>query len=346
MIEPSYPHRMAAHCESGTLTGLFNHAGLAISEPMLFGIAGGIFFGYLRPRGLPFPTFVVRSRPGSLRKHAVARLGLRCETRTFRREDDGMRALDRLLDRGVPVGAQVDFFHMEYLPEYERVHFNAHFVTLVGRSNGHYLVSDVYHPRIARLPFESLRRARFAKGEFAARGRLFRPLAVPPTVPWESAIRAGIRSAAFAMTRLPFPFLGVRGIRLFARKVQEWPRLARDEDHLSHEVMSIHVILEDRGTGGAGFRFMYASFLQEASRVLSDPDLAEAARGMMENGDRWREISLFVARIGQRRDLGPARLRELGDMILERADDEERLFGRLLRKFPRQGIFSRFGVRL
>jgi hypothetical protein len=46
----------------------------------------------------------------------------------------------------------------------------------------------------------------------------------------------------------------------------------------------------------------------------------------MQIGDGWREISLFSARIGKNRDLGPARLKELGDMIHERADVEERFF--------------------
>jgi hypothetical protein len=50
---------------------------------------------------------------------------------------------------------------------------------------------------------------------------------------------------------------------------------------------------------------------------------------MMENGDRWRDISIAAARMGKRRDLGPQRLLELGDMILERADAEQNLFRRL-----------------
>ena len=143
---------------------------------------------------------------------------------------------------------------------------------------------------------------------------------------WAKAVQKGIKQACFYMTKLPIPFLGVKGIRKFGQSVMQWPSRTRDIDHLSHEIMMIHVTLEERGTGGGGFRFMYASFLQEASKILTGAPLAEFSKQMMENGDKWREISLFVARIGKNRDLGENRLKELQGMIMERADFEERFF--------------------
>lgn len=125
------------------------------------------------------------------------------------------------------------------------------------------------------------------------------------------------------------PFLGVKGIRMFAKKIVEWPSFARDTEHLSHEIMKINILLEDQGTGGAGFRFMYASFLQQASAILEKPEWAALSKEMMEIGDGWREISLFASRIGKNRELGPDRLKELGSMIMGRAEVEEQFFRRL-----------------
>jgi len=116
---------------------------------------------------------------------------------------------------------------------------------------------------------------------------------------------------------------------MFAKKIMEWPSLARDTEHLSHEIMKINILLEDQGTGGAGFRFMYASFLQQASPILGKPEWIALSKEMMEIGDGWREVSLFAARIGKNRDLGPERLKELGAMISGRADAEERFFRQL-----------------
>ena len=38
-----------------------------------------------------------------------------------------MLALDALLDKGITVATQVDFFYMDYIPDYLRVHINVHF---------------------------------------------------------------------------------------------------------------------------------------------------------------------------------------------------------------------------
>ena len=131
------------------------------------------------------------------------------------------------------------------------------------------------------------------------------------------------------MLKIPLPFLGVKGIRQFARKIVDWPSRARDIEHLSHEIMKINILLEDQGTGGAGFRFLFATFLQEAADILKKPELNEFSKEMMVIGDGWREISLLAARYGKNRDLGQARLKEIGDMLMKRASDEETFFRKL-----------------
>ena len=120
-------------------------------------------------------------------------------------------------------------------------------------------------------------------------------------------------------------------MRLFAKKIVDWPKLTRDENHLAHEIMMISAILEERGTGGAGFRFMYATFLQQAAKIIKNSELTNLSKQMMEIGDRWRELSLHAARIGKKHDLGPERLNELREMIQNRADDEEKFFNQLLK---------------
>ena len=133
------------------------------------------------------------------------------------------------------------------------------------------------------------------------------------------------------MTRLPIPFLGVKGIRKFASKVQEWPSLARDLEDLSDRVMKINIFLEDQGTGGGGFRYMYATFLQQAAGIVKDDRLKDMAKEMMEIGDKWRNISYFAAKIGKNRDLGPERMKELGGLIEVQADLEQKFFSELYR---------------
>jgi hypothetical protein len=179
------------------------------------------------------------------------------------------------------------------------------------------------------LDAESLRKARFAGGSMSPRGFLFYIENIPGQINLEKAIRKGIRKACFNMLKIPMPFLGIKGIRMFSKRIMEWQGMARDIDHLSHEIMKINILLEDQGTGGAGFRFIFATFLQQSAKTINLPALDQFSREMMEIGDGWREISLFAARIGKNRDLGKEKLKELSDMLSERADLEEKFFKRL-----------------
>jgi hypothetical protein len=325
-----YKHQMAAHCESGAVTSLLRNAGLEISEPLVFGIASGIFFGYFhRMKAFTFPTFIVRNKPGSIRKNLARRLGIKFHTEDFRSQEEGMKKLDELISRKIPVAVQVDFFYMDYLPAWERVHINVHFVVVVGKAGSRYIISDSYFPKLVELESESLRKARFAGGSMSPKGFLFYPETIPPAPDYRKAILKGTRKTCFNMLSIPMPFLGTKGIRMFARKIVEWPKFARDIEHLSHEIMKINVLLEDQGTGGAGFRFMFATFLQQSSGILDKPEWSDLSKEMMAIGDGWREISLFAARIGKNRDLGEDRLKELGTMLNGRADAEERFFKRL-----------------
>ncbi|MFH1937811.1 MAG: BtrH N-terminal domain-containing protein, partial [Bacteroidota bacterium] len=260
-----FNHKMGAHCESGTVTSLLNHAGLAISEPMVFGIASGIFFGYFhKHKSFTFPTFIVRNRPGDMRKNIRKRLGVQFRTFSFRQEQEGIETLDGLLMQGIPVASQVDFYYMDYVPGWERAHINVHFMVVIGKEDSEYLISDSYFPKPVRLKEESLRKGRFAGGNMSPKGFLFYPQHIPVEVDLRKPILKGIQKACFNMLHLPVPFIGIKGIRQFAKRVVDWPKLARDTEHLSHEVMKINILLEDQGTGGAGFRFMYATFLQQA----------------------------------------------------------------------------------
>jgi hypothetical protein len=329
MSHVKFEHSMAAHCESGTVAGIINQAGLALSEPMVFGISGGIFFAYLKNPRLSFPMMVPRSRPGQIRINVAKRLGIDFDCRRFSNPDKATRRLEELLDQGRPVAAQVDMFYMDYFPSYARAHFNAHYVIVIGKENGKYIISDSYAPEIAMVDEESMKKGRFSLGDLAPKGLLFYARHVPQSPELTGPIIKGIKDACFNMLKIPLPFLGVKGIRLFAKKVMDWPKLTNDIDYLSHQIMSISLSLEDRGTGGAGFRFMYATFLQQAAKILGRSDLGQMSGEMMGIGDLWREISLFAARIGKNRDTGSERLKELSDMLMHRADDEERFFKKL-----------------
>lgn len=330
MIIESFKHNMAAHCESGTLTALLNHKGLNITEPMIFGMGSGLYFGYLtHTPNLNFPMFILRTKPGKLRKKVAKRIGIKFKSEKFRNPEKAEQQLNALIAKGIPVAVQVDLYYMDYIPEWERVHANIHFITIVGKEGDHYIVSDSYFPKLAKLHRDSLQKARFAKGYLAPKGFMYYIDSVPESFDQKKIIIKGIKETINNMIGIQPPFIGIRGMRMFGRKVIGWPKLTRDIDHLSHEITKINIFLEDQGTGGAGFRFMYATFLRQAAQIFNSTELDRLSKKMMEIGDGWRNISYFAAKISKNRDLGPDRLTELSNMILDRADAEEAFYKEL-----------------
>ncbi len=329
MSQIPFRHIMAAHCESGTVTALLNHHGMNITEPMVFGIASGIFFAYLKTPSMDFPMFAVRSMPGQVRTKFAGRTGVKFKSKTYRNPEKAEKELNELLDRNQPVAVQVDFFYMNYFPAWYRIHVNVHFVTVIGREGDKYFISDSYHPQIAMIDREALTKGRFAGGSMAPKGFMFYPVYIPGKIDLEKAIKEGLRGATKNMLKIPLPFLGVKGIRRFADKITEWPKYAKNEDSLADKIFRITIFLEDQGTGGGGFRFLYASFLQEASKVLNNPRLNEMSKEMMKIGDGWREVSLASAKIAKQRDFSREKLMEIGNLLRERADIEESFFTNL-----------------
>jgi len=213
MIIEKFKHKMAAHCESGTITSLINHAGLRISEPLVFGISSGLFFGYFhKMKSFPFPTFIVRNKPGQMRVNITKRLGVKFNEYSFHNIDDGTRKLDELLQKNIPTAAQVDFFYLDYVPSWERVHINVHFMVILGKEDSNYIISDSYFPELIKLKSTSLENSRFAGGNMSPKGFIFNVSYIPTTIDYEDAIIKGIKKVCFNMLHIPMPFLGVKGI--------------------------------------------------------------------------------------------------------------------------------------
>jgi hypothetical protein len=87
---------------------------------------------------------------------------------------------------------------------------------------------------------------------------------------------------------------------------------------------------EEIGTGGGGFRLMYAAFLQEAADILKENHLSDMSKRMTGIGDKWREFALFGARICKGRSLDGDNYETLGNIMLDCAEAEYLLYKDLL----------------
>ena len=318
---PPFVHQHASHCESGVMSSLIRHHGLPMSEAMAFGLASAILFAYLpfiRVHGLPIVAY--RSPPRGIIRRLDRDLGLGMRFERFRSPAEGTRRLNELLEQGRLVGLQTSAFWLPYFPPDMRFHFNAHNLIIYGREGDEYLVSDPVGETVVRIARADLEKARFAKGILAPKGLLYYATAKPTAPDWAKLGRRALARAANPMLRTPLPFVGVRGIRLLAWQVS---RLA-DDAHARLYIGNIVRMQEEIGTGGAGFRFLYASFLQELGELTGYAPLAALAAQLVEIGDRWREFALASARMIRGRD--PFDARALGTRLRALGADEKRFF--------------------
>lgn len=319
-----FQHRHASHCESGVMASLITHAGLPLSEPMAFGLASALSFAYIpiiKVGGLPLVAY--RTLPRSITRGLRRPLGFSMQFEIFSSPEAGAARLDALLARGVLVGLQTSAFALPYFPEDMRFHFNVHNLIVFGQEGEEYLVSDPVFEETVRCPKTNLTTARFAKGLMAPKGRLYH-IESPPQAPhWNVILPKAIRKTCRAMLA-PVPFAGVKGIRSLARAVGKLG--AVDGEAAFTRLFLGHIVRmqEEIGTGGAGFRFIYAAFLQEAAQLMALPALASLADELVAIGDDWREIALAAAMmIRERQPLEPLRI---ANMLRAQADREEAFF--------------------
>jgi uncharacterized protein DUF4872/butirosin biosynthesis protein H-like len=309
-VAQAFVHSHASHCESGVMSSLLRHHGLPISEAMAFGLASAVAFAYLpciRINGLPLIAYRMPPRAIVKGLHRRLHLGMRFET--FRSPEAGMARLDALLDAGELVGLQTSVFWLPYFPPDLRFHFNAHNLLVYGREGDDYLVSDPVAEAPVRCARQDLQRARFAKGMLAPKGLLYYATRAPAEPDWASLGRSALARTAHIMLHAPLPLIGVRGIRMLARSVERLPLDQPESTRLY--IGNIVRMQEEIGTGGGGFRFLYASFLQELSVKTGYAALDALAARLVEIGDRWREFALAAARMIRGRDpLAPPALAE------------------------------------
>lgn len=327
-------HHQAAHCENGVISNLMKHNGFDISEPMVFGIGSGLLFSYIPFLKVNFaPVFSYRSLPGHIFKKFAKRVGIRMKREKFNNPIDAQRRLDENLAKNNPVGLQVGVYHLLYFPDDYRFHFNAHNMVVYGKKGDRYLISDPVMETVTSLSEKELERVRFAKGAFAPKGHMYYPIAFPEKLNLEKAIVKGIRNTCRDMLA-PMPIVGVKGMKLVAKKIRQWPK-NKGVKTANHYLGQIVRMQEEIGTGGGGFRYIYAAFLQESGRILNNPKLLELSKEMTEIGNLWRDFAVQASRIYKNRS------RQQGEAIdayntianqLEHIADLEKAFFKKLRK--------------
>ena len=324
----NFNHTHSAHCESGVMSSMLRHYGLNLSEPMVFGLASALSFAYLpfvKMGGMPLIAY--RNLPKSIIKNIRKNLNVKMKLETFSNKEKGEKRLNELLSEGKIVGAQTSVYWLPYFPEEMRFHFNAHNLLVIGKEGENYHISDPVFEETVLCEPSALTKARFVKGVMAPKGLLYYPTEVPTNIDLKPVIVKAIKKVAKSMLNTPVPIAGIKGFRYLAKSIVKLEK--KDEKYAKLFLGHIVRMQEEIGTGGAGFRYIYASFLKESSEIFgNDETLLEASEMFLEVGDRFREFALMIAKAV--RSKKETDFQAIAEKLNAIADDEVLAYKKLL----------------
>lgn len=343
-MELQLSHQTAAHCEDGVISALLRFHGINLSEPMIFGLASGIFFThmpFIKMSGMPVTSF--RTFPGLLFKRITKLLGIETETRRYLNQEHAMRDLDKILvQQEKPVGCVVGMYYLPYMPLEYRFHFNGHNICIIGKDDETHEYSVLDSNAIQRVTIskKDLVKVRFAKGgTYPLMGQMYWIKSVPEQLPdFKPMILKSIKKACWMMVSQPkwIPYVGANGILFLSKRIRNWEKdMGKRKAALN--LAQIIRMLEEIGTGGAGFRFLYGAFLQESAKITGIEELNDFAKRITEIGDLWRDFAYKASRIFKKRQGENYTYDDLGD-ALQRIGELEQSFFRDLKDVAEEHI--------
>lgn len=293
--------------------------GHTLSEAMCFGLASGLGSFYIEADFLS-PSRLFHVRSATLEGDFFSLMGVPFSWKTDPDPDHAMRAAEEWIDKGVPLLIQSDIYFLDYYRS--STHFNGHVVAMWGydpEKKAAYL-SDTEREGLQEVPYESLKKARMSSAppvslennycEVGWRG---------PLTDLRTAIPESMKRTARAMLDEGsdgMVFRGIRAMKALARRLPSWTE-AKDRQWCARFA---YQVIEKRGTGGGGFRYMYRDFLREAEAVLPGLVPHSLPEKMDAIGRRWTGIANVLKRASE--DGHRTLLTQAGEMVEEVAEKE------------------------
>ena len=286
-IIPDFIPFIGDHCETVTTGSLLQHAGLKISEPMLFGLGEGISFCIFTNKRAPAPFLGGRVRFEEITKSLARNLDLNVEYRQTRSRKKAWENMASFIDAGQPVGVKIDCYFLDHFST--DFHFAAHYVAAYGYNDDQVYVVDTAQQgtdlKTSRTQFEE---GRLWKGPMASNALTWTISLKSSEIDWPKVTKRAIRSNAHAYNNPPIKNFGASGIRKAATMAPSWKHTVADAPN---QLALMGLLLERAGTGGGCFRQFYADFLEEANESLNMDVISEAAELIGSSSESWSKVA-------------------------------------------------------
>ena len=301
------------HCETSTTGNLLKHAGLPLSEPMLYGLGEGLAFGVFDFKGMPVPFIGGRPKGEEITRNLARHLGFGVEYRKTRSRKKAWENVAGFIDRGQPVGVKLDMYFLDYVMS--GTHFAGHYVAAYGYDEKDVWVVDTAPQGGAgKTRRETFEQGRLWKGPMASNALTWTVTVQETRIDWPAVLRAAIASNARSYLNPPIANFGARGIRKAARAMPGW---LDGVENAPATLRQVGTLMERGGTGGGLFRILYRDFLEEANRYLESASVNIARAAFGKAASLWTRVSECL-QAGTEQALV-----EGADILIEIADLEE-----------------------
>jgi hypothetical protein len=282
-----FTHRTGNHCGSSAIRDLLEFHGILLTEAFCFGLGSGLGISYLAPSEAPV-RYMVHVRSLGFEERVLQTFAPSMAWSTFASSDVAMGELEQRLDAGFPALLLTDIFHLPYYGS--STHFPGHAIMAWGRSrgSGDVFVTDTERPDLLAVPRDNLALARFSSQEpFLHQGNMYSPDSLQLAGSLCEAARAAVRCNAELLLSGTL-CSGIAALRHWREQLPLWA----SEGNWRWTARFAYQLIERRGTGGGGFRTMYADFLDELALLDDDIRRSTLPTLMRESAAAWKQLAM------------------------------------------------------
>jgi hypothetical protein len=327
-IIKKWVHIPGLHCGSVALRDVTTYWGYNLSESMCFGLGGGLGFFYTTGEDMS-PTRIIHLRGPGMEPNFFSLIDKPTSWKYEPDEDKALEIAKEWINEEVPILIQTDIFYLSYYNS--STHFPGHVVSLWGYNDRAEMVflADTGFEGLQPVSYEDFKKGRSSKAlPFPLDNNWFEVNLKKPIPPLDELIpEAILRNAKFMMegARSPRGESGIRTIKHWAEDLPSWA----DAPDWKWCVRFAYQVIEKRGTGGGGFRWLYRDFLKEGEEII--PKLKEHKLSDYMNliGNKWSEMSVLLKDISEN-EKNDRLFKEASKMGKELGELEEGFYSKVL----------------
>ncbi|MER3447223.1 MAG: peptidase [Candidatus Dadabacteria bacterium] len=291
-------HIPGIHCGSTALRDVVAYYRYSLSEAMCFGLGGGLGFFYTKGENLS-PSRIIHLRGPGMEPNFFSLIDKPTSWKYESDEDKAFQVLKDWIDRDVPVLIQTDIYYLDYYKS--STYFPGHIVSVWGYDDEteRVFLGDTGFEGLQAVPYDDFKKGRVSKAPpFPLNNNWFEVNLKKPIPPLSEIIPEAIhRNARFMIegTRSARGESSVKMIKLWAEELPTWA----DAPDWRWCVRFAYQVIERRGTGGGGFRWIYRDFLREAEKIVPALKGFKLSEKMDLIGRKWSELSMILKQISE-----------------------------------------------